>query len=114
MLRTTQGAVIGVREHREEATTVTHAILAVVGGALVLVDWLSVLRTVFIPRQRSSLTARSVVWVIATASRRIAPALPRRTRERLLDLGAPLALFMMAACWLAGVTAGFVLMASGI
>jgi hypothetical protein len=93
---------------------VTHAILAIVGGALVLVDWLSVLRTVFIPRQRSSLTARSVVWVITTTSLRIAPALPRRARERLLDLGAPVALFAMAACWLVGVVAGFVLMASGI
>jgi hypothetical protein len=88
--------------------------LAIVGGTLVLVDWLSVLRTVFIPRQRSSLTARSAVWVITEASRRIAPVLPLRARERLLDLGAPLALFVMAACWLIGVMAGFVLMASGI
>jgi hypothetical protein len=93
---------------------VTHAILAIVGGALVLVDWLSVLRTVFIPRQRSSLTARSVVWAITAASRRIAPVLPLRARERLLDFGAPLALFVMAACWLIGVMAGFVLMAWGI
>lgn len=113
MLRTTKDAGVGVREHRE-ATTVTHAILVIVGGALVLVDWLSVLRTVFIPRQRSTLTARSVVWVITTISRRIATMLPFRARERLLDLGAPLALFVMAACWLIGVMAGFVLMASGI
>jgi hypothetical protein len=93
---------------------VIHAILTIVGGALVLADWLSVLRTVFIPRQRSSLTARSVVWVITGTSRRIALVLPYRASERLLDLGAPLSLFVMAVCWLVGVLAGFVLMASGL
>ncbi len=89
-------------------------LVAIAGGVLVLTVWLSVLRTVFIPRQRSSLTARSVVWLIIATSRRIAPALPLRARERLLDLGAPLALFMISACWLVGSMAGFVLLASGI
>jgi hypothetical protein len=93
---------------------VIHAILAIVGGALVLADLLSVLRTVFIPRQRSSLTARSVVWVITASGRRIALVMPPRARERLLDLCAPLALVVMAACWLIGMLAGFMLMASGI
>ncbi|HEU5158528.1 MAG TPA: hypothetical protein VFU43_16145 [Streptosporangiaceae bacterium] len=91
------------------------AILAViVGGLLVLTAWLSVLRTVFTPRDQPTRAARWSVQVVAAIGLPIARRLPPRSRERFLDPCAPLALFVMAAGWLTGITFGFVLLASGI
>jgi hypothetical protein len=83
----------------------------VCGVLLTLVTWLSMLRTVLIPRRRSSLLMRTVVrgtrWTGAAAARR----LPAGLGERVMDLCAPLALYLAAVCWLVATLAGFVLMA---
>jgi hypothetical protein len=86
----------------------------VCGVVLVLVTWLSVVRTVLIPRRCSSLLMRTLVrstqWTGSAATRR----LPPRLGERVLDLCAPLALFLAAWWWLAATLAGFALMAPAV
>jgi hypothetical protein len=88
---------------------------ALIGGPiLVLVNWLSVLRTVFIPRQHSSRLMRVAVrctWLVGAAvARRLSP----RAGVRLLDLCAPLALYGVAVCWLVGTLTGFALLATAL
>jgi hypothetical protein len=81
------------------------------GVALVVATWLSVLRTVFVPRWRSSLLMRTVVggtwWLGSGAAHR----LPRAAGEKVMELCAPLALYVAAACWLTSTLTGFALMA---
>jgi hypothetical protein len=81
---------------------VIRTVTAVVGGALVLAVWLGVLRTVFIPRERSTLIARSTLRIVAETYLAIGRRLRPRPQQRLLDQCAPVGLFAMAAVWLAG------------
>jgi hypothetical protein len=78
---------------------------------LVLAVWLSVLRTVFTPRQQPARAARWVVRWLAGGILAVSRRLPEQSRERVLDLCAPLCLFAIATCWLTGVVLGFALLA---
>ncbi len=92
----------------------THVIGGIAGGLIVATVWLSVLRTVFIPREQSTRAARWAIKVVATISLAIARRLPPRayrTRERLLELCTPLAVFGMAVVWVVANVAGFALLA---
>ncbi|MGB3437610.1 MAG: hypothetical protein WBA97_02560 [Actinophytocola sp.] len=86
-------------------------LVAVLGGALLWVSWLSVLRAVFtqgqVPPRAARWTVRLTAAVLTPVGSRLAPA----RRERLLALCAPLALFIMFGCWFVSSTAGFVLLA---
>lgn len=89
-------------------------IALVCGAVLVLATWLSVLRTVFIPRWRSSLLMRTVVGGTWWSGSALARRLPRAVGERVMELCAPLALYEAAACWLAATLTGFALMAPAL
>lgn len=88
-------------------------VAAVLGGALVLAVWLSILRTVFIPRERSTLIAQATLRIVAGAYLAIGRRLRPGPQQRLLDQCAPVSLFATAAVWLAGLAAGFALLAAG-
>lgn len=92
----------------------TEVIALVCGAVLVLATWLSVLRTVLIPRRHSSLLMRTIVrgarWCASCAARR----LPAVVGERVMDLCAPLTLYLAATCWFAATLAGFALMAPAL
>ncbi|MBO2448771.1 hypothetical protein J4573_16835 [Actinomadura barringtoniae] len=87
-----------------------HWIFAVIGVAVVVTTWLSVLRTVFTPRFRSSLVARKGLALTSLVFLTVARGFSGPRRERLLDLCAPVTLFLMAAFWLASAEAGFVIL----
>lgn len=92
----------------------SHVAIAALAAVMVLITWLSVIRTVYTPRQRSSLAARWTARIVAAIIQ--APA--RLThhadyRERILDLCAPVSLLLMGLTWTATATAGFVLLAWG-
>lgn len=88
-----------------------HIAIATGGTVLVVVVWLSVLRTTLMPRGpapwMARWTARSCVAVGTVVARR----LPPRARERVLGLCVPVSLFLLAGGWLAGVLIGFALIA---
>ncbi|MBB1156110.1 MULTISPECIES: hypothetical protein [Amycolatopsis] len=89
----------------------TETIAFVFGAALAVAAWLSVLRTVFVPRWRSSVLMRTVVGGTWRAGSVLAHRLPRAAGERVLELCAPLALYLAAACWFVATLAGFALTA---
>lgn len=89
-------------------------VAAIAGAALILAAWHSVLQTVFVPRYRSSLVARWTTRLVMAAVSGGARALPHGWRERLFWLSAPLALFVIASCWLVAGLAGFALLGSGL
>jgi hypothetical protein len=80
------------------------------GGATVL----SVLRTVVNPRDRSSLAARLTARLTFQALLLSTPALPRRRRERTLDLSVPLSLTVLLGIWLAATAGASWLVAYGL
>lgn len=84
------------------------------GVALVVATWLSVLRTVFVPRWRSSLLMRTVVSGTWWAGSGAAHRLPRAVGERVMELCAPLALYVAGACWLTATFTGFALTAPAL
>jgi hypothetical protein len=87
----------------------------VVAGVIVgLAVWLSVMHTVFTPREQSSLTARWTAKIAGSAMLATARALPCAVRERFLGYATPLMLFAMAAGWLTVGIAGFALLAYGV
>lgn len=86
----------------------------VCGAALALATWLSVLRTVFVPRWRSSVLMRTVVGGTWWAGSAMAHRLPRAAGERVMELCAPLALYLAAACWFAATLTGFALTAPAL
>lgn len=86
---------------------------AAVGAALVLITWLSVIRTVYAPRQRSSVAARTTVQIVAAVVLRAARLARPDARERLMDFCAPVSLLLMGAVWGAAFIAGFALLAYG-
>ena len=89
-------------------------ISGVLGTVLVVIAWLSVLRTVFIPRPLSSRAAKWTVRVLAAISAAIARRLPSRVGGRILDFCAPMSLFTIAVVWLLGIVLGFTLIARSI
>jgi hypothetical protein len=91
----------------------SHITVAALGAALILLTWLSVIRTVYTPRQRSSLAARWTVQVVALAIRVPARLTHDSHRERVLDFCAPVSLLLMGLAWLSSATAGFALLAWG-
>jgi hypothetical protein len=93
---------------------VKETILATAGLTLLIVVWLSVVRTVFIPRQTSSRAARWTVRALAAISFAVARRLPGRAAGRLLDFSAPLSLFVVMAWWLLGVGLGYSLLAGTV
>jgi hypothetical protein len=89
-------------------------VLAIVAGAIVImIVWTNVLRSVFVPRQDPprlpSVALRAVDGVFTLVSR----VVPRRRRDRVLGLIAPISLFAMFGVWLLGLTLGFSLAAWG-
>lgn len=85
----------------------------VAGTALVVAVWLSVLRTVFVPRQRPPVVARVVPRVVAVVAAAVGRRVPGVRGERVMTLSAPLSLFAILGVWLAGLAAGFALLAVG-
>lgn len=83
--------------------------VAACGFAVILLVWMSVLRTTLIPRRSSSRIARWTARLCATAGLRLAGLLPAVPREWLKDLCVPVSLFVMAAGWLVGLALGFVM-----
>lgn len=90
-----------------------HITVAAVGAAVVLLTWLSAIRTIFAPRQRSSLAARMSVKLVAATLRVPARLTHGGHRERFLDYCAPLSLLLMGLGWLIPATAGFAMLAWG-
>src|SRR5262245_16127036 len=87
-------------------------VLFATGGAvLVILVWMSVLRTTIVPSRSSSpRIARWTVRVSSAPTTTIARRLPSRPRNWLRDLAVPVSLFGMAAGWLAGLAVGFALL----
>lgn len=88
-------------------------IAAIAGVLLVAVVWLSVLRTIFVPRRVSSRLASACLHTIVAIGSAIADRLPRRLGASLMEFCAPLAIMTMATGWFAGLTVGFALLADG-
>ena len=86
----------------------------IAGAALLAITWLSVLRTVFVPRQRSSRLMRWSMRAVQYLGSAIARRLPAGPRERLLDLCAPVALLVVGVCWLVAEFLGVALLAARI
>lgn len=89
-------------------------VAAAVGIVLILAAWLSVLRTVFTPKEQASLMARWTTRVVGHTMLAIARRLPKPARECFLGYASPLMLLIMAALWLVADVAGFALLAWGL
>jgi hypothetical protein len=85
-------------------------VFATCGIVLVVIVWLSVLRTAVVPGRSSSRMARWSAKACATAGVAVARHAPARIRNWMLDLSVPVSLFVMAMSWLAGLAVGFVLL----
>lgn len=96
------------------AADVVELIAAVVGAAILVLVWGSVLRTTLIPRRSSSRMARWTVRGCAAIAIGLARRLPARTRDHLLDFSVPVGLFLMATGWLTGIALGFWLLAVAV
>ncbi|MFG2052030.1 hypothetical protein ACGFIW_31945 [Micromonospora sp. NPDC048935] len=84
---------------------------AAAGAGLLILVWLSVVRTVFVPQRGSSRAARWTVQVLFAVSVSVAHRLPLPLRRLLLDVYAPASLFVVVIAWVLGVEVGFVLLA---
>lgn len=82
----------------------------VAGCAAEIAVWVSMLLTVFTPRGRPSRLIRGTLRAYASVIVAFAGRLPRRLREPLLDLNAPLTIFTVSAIWLGLGRAGFALL----
>lgn len=89
------------------------AVAAVAGLAVLVLVWLSVLRTVFIPQRVSSRAAKVSLRVIVAAGRALAARLPGRGVEAVLEFCAPGAIFVMATSWLVAMAVAFAALAYG-
>ncbi len=85
-------------------------VTALLGGLLLVAAWVSMLLTVFTPRGRPSRLIRGTLRAYASTIVALAGRLPRRIREPLLDLNAPLAIFTVGALWLGASRTGFALL----
>ena len=82
-------------------------VLAVLGVALVLVVWMSVLRTTLVPRRSSSRMARWTLRACTATSAALARRLPRRMSTWVMDVCGSVSLFAIAIGWLVGLAVGF-------
>lgn len=87
---------------------------ATCGTVILVLVWLSVLRTTLIPRGSSSRMARWTTRACAAVAIAIARRLPAKSRERVMEFCAPTALFLMVAAWLTGLAIGFGLLAAAV
>jgi len=92
-------------------TPVSHAVASILGVLLILPSWLSVMRTVITPCENSSLAAHWTVRVVAATVRIPARRVHSGLRERLLDLCAPVSLFLLGCVWVVSALLGFALLA---
>lgn len=82
-------------------------VFAILGIALVVIVWMSVLRTTLVPRRSSSRIARWTLRACSAASTALAPRLPRRLGTWLMDFCGSVSLFAIAVSWMIGLAAGF-------
>lgn len=80
------------------------------GTTLVVLVWVSVLRTTLVPGPSPSRMARWTARVCAAVAIALARGLPARSHDVLLRFCTPVGLFAMAAGWLVGLAVGFVLL----
>jgi hypothetical protein len=90
------------------------AVLLLAGVTLLVSTWLSVLRTVFIPRQRSGRLMRLAVRAVGGGGAALARWLPPGGRERVLDLCAPLALMLVGSGWVVATLLGAALLSPAL
>jgi hypothetical protein len=91
----------------------TGAALTIIGVAVLVIVWLSVLRTVLVPRQAPPRAARWSARGVAVTMIAIGRRLPERFQETFLTLCGPLCQFAMLLGWLAGLALGFTMLALG-
>jgi hypothetical protein len=77
------------------------------GIAVVVLVWLSVVRTTLVARPSSSRMARWTVRMCAVVATAVARRMPARARAWVMDFCAPVSLFVMVVGWLAGLAVGF-------
>jgi hypothetical protein len=82
-------------------------VLATFGIALVVMVWLSVLRTTLVPRRSLSRIARWTLRACSTASAALARRLPNRLGTWVMDLCGSVSLVATAMCWMIGLAVGF-------
>lgn len=89
-------------------------LLLVIGVALLVMTWLSALRAVLVPRQRTS--SMMLFWThsVRILGLGLGRHLRGRSRERLLELCSPLALTAAFLCWTIANVASFLLMAPAL
>jgi hypothetical protein len=90
-----------------ESAAVLKVSAATCGVVLLVLVWLSVLRTTLIPRRTSSRIARWTAVGTAALVTRFAGRLPVRLRDAAMEFCAPVSLLVMVVGWLAGLTIGF-------
>ncbi|MGW3995017.1 hypothetical protein [Amycolatopsis sp. NPDC004772] len=90
------------------------AVLLLAGVLLLVLTCLSVLRTVFTPRQRSGRLMRLTVRAVGGGGAALARRLPPGGRERVLDLCAPLALMLVGSGWVAATFLGAALLSPAL
>lgn len=93
---------------------VVELVAMLAGITLVVITGLSVLRTVVNPRDRSSVAARVTARYTYRALLLGSSALPRRRRERVLDLCVPVSLTALLGTWLIGTASACWLVAYGL
>lgn len=86
------------------------ATFATCGIVLVVLVWLSVLRTTLVARRSSSRMARWSMRACSAVGSALARRLPSAAGAWVMDFRAPVGLFVMAAGWLVGLGAGFALL----
>jgi len=82
-------------------------VLATFGIALVVIVWMSVLRTTLVPGRSPSRIARWTLRACSTASTALARRLPNRLGTWVMDLCGSVSLFAIAMSWMVGLAAGF-------
>lgn len=116
MIRDHDGNDRGIHggQRRSAGMAAVSAPVAILGALLVLATWMSVMRTVFVPREKTSRAARWTTALVAGATLVTARELRGRSRERVLNLCMPVIVVIMASIWFIAATAGFALLAWGI
>lgn len=85
-------------------------IAGIVGALLIAAVWLSVMRTVVTPGQRSSLLTRCSVRLAVLGGYALGRWLPQVTRLRFLELVPAFLMFAVGGCWVVGMGGGFLLL----
>jgi hypothetical protein len=83
---------------------------ATCGIVLIILVWMSVLRTTIVPSRSAPRIARWTVRACSAVTTAVASKLPPRIRNWLTELCVPVSLFVMASGWLIGLAAGFALL----